>query len=103
MTSRRALVFLGAALMLAGALSAAEPAAPVATTTAGKIRGYLDHGVSAFKGIPYGDDTAKHRFQPPVPPPAWEGVRDMLEFAPMAPQAGGGTGGWKRCFAVSSP
>ena len=59
---------------------------PIATTNAGKIRGYTDHGINAFKGIPYGDDTAKHRFQPPVPPMPWDGVRDTLEFGPIAPQ-----------------
>jgi para-nitrobenzyl esterase len=69
-----------------GGSAAEEPAAPIATTTAGKVRGYLDQGIAAFKGIPYGDDTAKHRFQPPAPAPAWEGVRDALKFGPMAPQ-----------------
>jgi len=62
------------------------PAAPVATTNSGKIRGYLDHGIAAFKGIPYGEDTAKHRFQPPVPPIPWGGVRDCIDFGPIAPQ-----------------
>lgn len=61
-------------------------AAPVATTTAGKVRGYIDQGINSFKGIPYGDDTSKHRFQPPVPPPSWADVRDALKFGPMAPQ-----------------
>ena len=58
----------------------------VATTTAGAVRGFVDQGISVFKGIPYGDDTAKHRFQAPVPPVPWTGVRDALEFGPMAPQ-----------------
>jgi para-nitrobenzyl esterase len=59
---------------------------PIATTTAGIIRGYIDHGINAFKGIPYGDDTAKHRFQPSVPPVPWADVRDALDFGPIAPQ-----------------
>src|ERR1051325_5031996 len=68
----------------------AEDSSPIATTTAGKIRGYVDQGIHAFKGIPYGGDTAKRRVRAPVPPTPWEGVRDALEFAPMAPQGGGG-------------
>ncbi len=71
------------------ACSGADEPAPIATTTAGQIRGYVDQGVTAFKGVPYGADTALRRFQAPVPPVTWAGVRDMLEFAPMAPQAGG--------------
>jgi para-nitrobenzyl esterase len=67
---------------------AAEPA-PVATTTAGKVRGYVDDGIAAFKGIPYGGDTALRRFQPPVPPNPWTGVRDALAWGPRAPQMGG--------------
>jgi para-nitrobenzyl esterase len=59
---------------------------PIATTTSGKVRGFLDSGVNVFKGIPYGDDTAKRRFQPPVKPAAWSGVRDALAFGPQAPQ-----------------
>ena len=70
----------------ASAADAPAVAAPIAATTAGKVRGYVDRGIHAFKGIPYGDDTEKHRFQPPGPPPAWADVRDALKFGPMAPQ-----------------
>ncbi len=65
---------------------AGEAGAPVATTKSGKVRGYVDQGIAAFKGIPYGGDTALRRFQPPVPPTPWDGVRDAVEFAAMAPQ-----------------
>ena len=73
----------------AGQLALAEPPGtvhPVATTLAGKVRGYVDSGINVFKGIPYGADTAKRRFQAPVPPEPWTGIRDTLAFAPGAPQ-----------------
>jgi para-nitrobenzyl esterase len=60
--------------------------APIAVTTAGKVRGYRDQGINSFKGIPYGENTAKHRFMPPVPPRPWDGIRDAVEFGPIAPQ-----------------
>ena len=69
--------------------SATIPSAPVAKTRLGQVRGYRDGEINVFKGIPYGADTAKHRFQPPVPPGPWTEVRDALEFGPMAPQGSG--------------
>ena len=65
---------------------AGTAAAPQATITSGRIRGFMDRGIYAFKGIPYGADTAPRRFKAPVPPRPWSGVRDATQFGPRAPQ-----------------
>jgi para-nitrobenzyl esterase len=100
---RRTLLRRMAAGASAVAAAALEPArtearqndpAPIAATTAGRIRGYRDNGICAFKGVRYGADTALRRFQPPVPPEPWAGIRDALEFGPTAPQPRGSGGGF---------
>ncbi|HWB86532.1 MAG TPA: carboxylesterase/lipase family protein [Bryobacteraceae bacterium] len=82
---RTALGAAGSAFLITG--HAAE--APVATTALGKVRGYMDDGISAFKGIPYGDDTSKRRFMKAVPARPWTGVRDAVSWGPHAPQPPG--------------
>lgn len=68
-------------------LTRAESAAsPHASITTGRVRGFVDRGIYAFKGIPYGADTALRRFMAPVPPKPWSGVREATEFGPRAPQ-----------------
>jgi para-nitrobenzyl esterase len=66
-------------------LKAATPG-PVATTRTGKVRGYIDQGVNVFKGIPYGSDTAPHRFMKPAPAQPWTGIKETVAFGPRAPQ-----------------
>lgn len=63
-------------------------ASPEAQTTLGRLRGETDRGIHVFKGVRYGADTALRRFQPPVPPERWTGVRDALALGPVAPQPG---------------
>ncbi len=54
---------------------------PVADTKYGRLRGYYLDGCFTFQGIKYAD--AK-RFQMPVEPEAWEGVKDALSYGYVA-------------------
>ena len=58
----------------------------VVTTTHGPVRGRVADGVTSFKGIRYGADTAAHRFEPPRPPAPWTETVNAFEFGPTAPQ-----------------
>lgn len=60
-------------------------------TTAGRIRGVMIEGVSAFKSVPYGASTAgANRFRPPQPVPPWTGIHDTTATTGQAPQWRGG-------------
>ena len=85
------------ALLGAGAVTAMTEAAttttsdaegaPLATTTAGQVRGYRSEKVSVFKGIPYAASTAgSARFMAPRKAVPWKGVREAKELAARAPQ-----------------
>ena len=68
-------------------LAAAEAVpTPAVETTSGKVRGLRSGGLSRFFGIPYGTDTARHRFQPAKAPQPWAGVRDCYALGPKTPQ-----------------
>ena len=61
----------------------------VVATRAGHVRGTYADGVHAFRGIPYAQPPVDRlRFAVPVPPEAWDGVRDATEFGPPPPQPG---------------
>ena len=77
-----------ASMILTRATLAAASAAdsPIATTRAGKVRGYTDNGINVFKGIRYGADTSNRRFMPPLAPDPWSEVRDALIYGAASPQ-----------------
>lgn len=59
----------------------------VASTTSGKVRGFVLRGINTFLGIPYGADTSgANRFMPPQKPKAWDGVLPVVWWGNTAPQ-----------------
>ncbi len=68
-----------------GPIKAGEKIA-VVSTQYGSVRGYIDDGVYAFKGIPY---AKADRFMPPQAPDKWDGVRQCTIFGPQAMQGTG--------------
>jgi para-nitrobenzyl esterase len=59
----------------------------VVDTRTGRVRGRLDRGVTAFRGIPYArGPLGALRLRAPAPAEPWPGVRDCGEPAPAAPQ-----------------
>jgi len=53
---------------------------PVCHNEAGKNTWNRRSRVIAFKGIPYGENTAEARFLPPIAKKPWEGIRDATVF-----------------------
>jgi hypothetical protein len=60
----------------------------VVSTTRGAVRGTVEDGVFAFRGIPYAEPPVGGlRFRPPQPRAPWDGVLDATRFGPIQPQA----------------
>jgi len=98
MPNRRTLITGAAALAAYAALPTtgftAEKRSPIVQTTNGKVRGYVDGEVSVFKGLRYGADTGgARRFQAPVKPEPWTGVKDALAYGAASMQTGKGEEG----------
>jgi len=60
--------------------------APQAKTRYGQISGTLEDGINVFRSIPYGADTAPGRFQAPLAPTPWSGLKVCDTFTTRAPQ-----------------
>jgi para-nitrobenzyl esterase len=58
-----------------------------AITRYGVVSGEIVDGITRFLGIPYAaSPTGALRFQAPVPPARWDGVRECREFGPTPPK-----------------
>jgi len=75
----------------------------VVCTADGPVRGTVDHGVLAVKGIPYAaPPTGPRRWQSPAPPDPWTAVRDGSRFGAICPQlAGANVTGDEDCLTVN--
>jgi len=61
----------------------------------GRLRGVSEHGVAAFKAIPYAASPAGvHRWLPPRPVEPWAGVRDAAGYGASCPQPAERPPGW---------
>ncbi|RXZ32332.1 carboxylesterase family protein [Oxalobacteraceae bacterium CAVE-383] len=59
----------------------------VACTDLGAVRGQVENGTLAFKGIPYAKPPVGDlRWRAPQAAVAWSGTRDTVSYAPMCPQ-----------------
>ena len=67
----------------------ASSSVAVAQTANGKVAGYIQDGVTIFKGIPY---AKANRFEAPVQADRWEGIRSCRQYGPVSPQ--GARSGW---------
>lgn len=61
---------------------------PLATTRSGALRGCVQNGVLAFRGVRFAEPPfGANRLQPPRRVDRWNGVRDARAFGPKSPQA----------------
>src|SRR5450631_3092634 len=65
-----------------------------AATSFGRLRGAVDDGVVAFRGVPYAQPpVGPLRFAPPVRLKGWSGTRSAERFAPAPMQTVGAASG----------
>jgi para-nitrobenzyl esterase len=72
-----------------GVLLAASPAAvpDIVRVDNGRVKGVVNNGVTAFKGIPFAaPPVGPLRWKAPQPPSRWKGVRTALDFGPRCMQ-----------------
>ena len=90
---------LGASIFLPrSAFAMATAVTPGVSTTYGKVRGLIDEGVHAFKGLRYAaPPVGALRFAPPRKPKPWQGTTEALGYGQPSMQLASGGG------AVSYP
>ena len=75
-------------MLLCLAASIAPAAVPdLVKVDTGRVRGLVNNGVAAFKGIPFAaPPVGALRWKAPHPAPPWKGVREAVEFGPRCMQ-----------------
>jgi para-nitrobenzyl esterase len=59
----------------------------VVRTTAGRIRGGREAGLTVWRGVPFAaPPVGRLRFRAPEPPVPWDGIRDAAHDGPLPPQ-----------------
>ena len=74
---------------------------PVVATTYGKVRGALEDGITVFKGVRYGADTAATASRHRRATRAVDRCKDALAYANSAPQAARRR--WRRSVCFVAP
>lgn len=70
----------------------------------GLLQGIRQNGVRSWKGIPFAQPpVGSRRFKIPLPPAAWEGVRQASQPGPLAPQPVDPSGGSFRLVRTGIP
>jgi len=80
---------MGAGVTLLPLSATAQRGDPVAIGTGGRGRGVREGGWSVFRGIRYGADMTRRRFQAPVALPLARDILLATAFGPSCPQRGG--------------
>ncbi len=80
----------GAPVLFTASSLGALAADPLAHAPAGTFSGVRRDGISVFKGIRYGVDTATTRYRAPVAAPVDDGTAKAWEYGPICPQRGAG-------------
>ena len=78
----------GAMISIPGfSVAAVRQRSVVLQTAHGRLRGAVENGISAFKGISYAQSTAgRNRFLPPQALTPWAGIRDATRLGHPCPQ-----------------
>ncbi|MBM0108371.1 carboxylesterase family protein [Steroidobacter sp. S1-65] len=85
--SSRTVILRAIAGSVAALIAGTAIAGPIVHAPAGTLEGGTKKGVLTFKGIPYAQPpVGELRWKPPVPLPAWQGVRDAAGFSPSCIQ-----------------
>jgi para-nitrobenzyl esterase len=75
---------------------------PVVSAPSGRYRGLSEAGVRVFRGIRYGQDNTRRRFQAPLSPAPVRDIVAAQEFGPTCPQGNGrGAGSGEDCLFLN--